>query len=781
MFIGSIGEKEYAFILESKQWGDDYITGAQFSEFRGNDVLLYPQVQVHHHEISFKNYLNIGTRVAKVYPYVYLENATQIGVNKVLQNPDPNSKRIPVITDMNVFINKIIELGLNPGITGIADLYDAKYFPSKDILTAMSSLIEKEEPFVLTESQEKKVQEIYSAVNSGNKIIHISGPAGSGKTAILLNLFVRLLKKAPETGYTPLFAPGGQNTSVYRTLYPQISDMFAFTFGMQKHLYRGSAAKTILLIDEGQSNQNGMIQNFVNSGAVVIFCYDENQIVNLDNSISELPILKTMPGYKNIKLTESVRFNGSQVYEINVNKCLNGDMNFIPDDKFYFKVATDMEDLRSEIKKIRDEHPDSTMALSGLLCDDAQQIEAASNGLFFLKWKKKNETEWIPYIMEKNYENKYDGKYWLGTWWLPGLDVDYNVVVVGGDAIMTNDGIVGDRNQSKLVEGIRSILNYINVPQVDRNRGVCSSINNFLQYCSMPGNEGYKDTFNSTVTTLIKNYYYIMLTRARKGNVLGEFGKVLINFKNKTVLSHILKAISDTLQLYFDFSGYSDMAIGIGLILGFEFLENFNYPLIASSITDFWRRWHISLSSWFRDYVYIPLGGNRKGKLRTYLNIFIVWLLTGFWHGANWNFIIWGLYFAIILIAEKVFLLKALSKTKVIAHIYSIFIIVIGFVIFNQTSLNELGEYLKNMFGFGGLSFTNLETNFYFKNYLAILIVSALLSTPILKIALSKIKNNIKYQKYVDIIEMVVCFALLIVCTSYIINQTYNPFLYFRF
>lgn len=279
----------------------------------------------------------------------------------------------------------------------------------------------------------------------------------------------------------------------------------------------------------------------------------------------------------------------------------------------------------------------------------------------------------------------------------------------------------------------------------------------------------------------IKRFIIGLSKKVILANVLGEFGKVLITLKNKTVLSHILKAISDTLQLYFDFSGYSDMAIGIGLILGFQFLENFNYPLIASSITDFWRRWHISLSSWFRDYVYIPLGGNRKGKLRTYLNIFIVWLLTGFWHGANWNFIIWGLYFAIILIAEKVFLLKALSKTKVIAHIYSIFIIVIGFVIFNQTSLNELGEYLKNMFGFGGLLFTNLETNFYFKNYLAILIVSALLSTPILKIALSKIKNNIKYQKYVDIIEMVVCFALLIVCTSYIINQTYNPFLYFRF
>lgn len=279
----------------------------------------------------------------------------------------------------------------------------------------------------------------------------------------------------------------------------------------------------------------------------------------------------------------------------------------------------------------------------------------------------------------------------------------------------------------------------------------------------------------------IKRFIIGLSKKVILANVLGGFSKELLSLKNKTVLSHLLVSVSDTLQLYFDFSGYSDMAIGIGLILGFEFLENFNYPLIARSITDFWRRWHISLSTWFRDYLYIPLGGNRKGKYRTYLNIFIVWMLTGFWHGANWNFIIWGLYFAVILILEKMFLLKILSKSKVLSHIYSIVLIVIGFVIFNQTSLTNLGLFLKNMLGFGGLPFLNLETIFYFKNYLVIIIISVFLATPVLKSLIEKLKMKEKYRDLYDIIEIVICFILLIVCTSYIINESYNPFLYFRF
>ena len=490
------------------------------SEFRGENLLLYPQVQVHKHEISLKNYLNIGSRISKVFPYVFLEHATEIGVNKVKENPDPNSRNIPIITNMNAFIDAIIDFNLQPGITGISDLYDAQFFPSRDIINAMSSLLETEEPFVLTESQEKKVQEIINAINNNNKIIHISGPAGSGKTAILVNLFIRLLKLAPETGNTPLFSPGGQNASVYQKLYSQISDMFSFTFGMQKHLHRASASKTILLIDEGQSNQNGMILEFVNAGATVVFCYDDNQIVNFNSCIKEIPFLKTMQGYKNIRLTECVRFNGSQIFEINVRRCLDGNYDFIPDDKYYFKVVNNMDDVRNEIQKIRFEHPESTLCLSGLLSNDSEEIQRTASDLFFTKWGKKKETEWMPYVLGNHYEEKFDGRYWLGTWWLPGLDVDYNVVIVGGDAIMTDAGLVADRLQTKLYSGMKSILDYINIPQVDKNRGVCSSMNNFLAYCDMPGNEGYLETFNASLNTLIRNYYYIMLTRARKGCIV---------------------------------------------------------------------------------------------------------------------------------------------------------------------------------------------------------------------------------------------------------------------
>ena len=182
-------------------------------------------------------------------------------------------------------------------------------------------------------------------------------------------------------------------------------------------------------------------------------------------------------------------------------------------------------------------------------------------------------------------------------------------------------------------------------------------------------------------------------------NVIGEMCTVLGAMTVKTVTSNLMQAIGFTLQIYFDFSGYSDMAIGLGLLFGFHIKENFNYPLIANSITDFWRRWHMSLSSFFRDYVYIPLGGNRKGLKRQILNIFIVWSLTGLWHGANWNFILWGIYFFVILVIEKVFLLKYL-KNGILSHLYTTLLVLISFVIFNLESINEIGIFIKSMFGF---------------------------------------------------------------------------------
>jgi len=275
----------------------------------------------------------------------------------------------------------------------------------------------------------------------------------------------------------------------------------------------------------------------------------------------------------------------------------------------------------------------------------------------------------------------------------------------------------------------------------------------------------------------IKRFIIGLSKKVLIANVLGEFSKLIIE---ETLLSSWLKPLSYTLQIYFDFSGYSDMAIGLGLIFGFTFLENFNYPFIAKSITDFWRRWHISLSSWFKDYVYIPLGGNKKGIIKHIRNILIVWLLTGFWHGASWNFIIWGLYFAIILIIEKYIIKKYLDKTKILKYIYTITIIIISFMIFSTEESGNIIINLKNMFYINKIPLINKEIIYYLKSYLLIFIIAIISSTPLFKIIINKIKNK-KVKRIINVLEPITYMLLLILCTAYLIDNSFNPFLYYRF
>ena len=263
-------------------------------------------------------------------------------------------------------------------------------------------------------------------------------------------------------------------------------------------------------------------------------------------------------------------------------------------------------------------------------------------------------------------------------------------------------------------------------------------------------------------------------------NTIGEMATILNQMVSKTVVSHILEAIGYTIQIYFDFSGYSDMAIGLGLMFGFHFKENFNYPLIAKSITDFWRRWHISLTSFFRDYIYIPLGGNRVSKAKWIRNILVVWALTGFWHGASWNFIIWGLYFFIFLILEKLFLHKLL-KNGLISHVYTLGIVLVSFVIFNMPDLKSIGIFLKNMTGFGNLSFINAETIYYLKNYLSLLVIAFISATPILKNLTNKIKEKWNIAFVIDTLQTISIFSLLIITTASLLSSSFNPFIYFRF
>lgn len=265
-------------------------------------------------------------------------------------------------------------------------------------------------------------------------------------------------------------------------------------------------------------------------------------------------------------------------------------------------------------------------------------------------------------------------------------------------------------------------------------------------------------------------------------NNLGMLVDIMTKSNEKSVLSYWMVVIFFSLQIYYDFSGYSDMAIGLGRMFGFDFLENFNYPFISKSIKEFWRRWHISLSSFFRDYVYIPLGGNRVSRGRWIFNLLIVWSLTGLWHGDSWNFILWGLYFAILLIIENLFFQNILSKLPaLIQHIYAKFFIIISFVIFNNENIKDLWSSLYNMFNFRGLDLYNDFSTYYLKSYTVLLIVSVIGATPILKNIIQKVNKNVTGQKVISTINLILNIVLLVVVTAYLIDGSFNPFLYFRF
>lgn len=249
---------------------------------------------------------------------------------------------------------------------------------------------------------------------------------------------------------------------------------------------------------------------------------------------------------------------------------------------------------------------------------------------------------------------------------------------------------------------------------------------------------------------------------------------------NIAVMTAWLGAFAYMFQIYFDFSGYSDMAIGLGKMFGFEFNMNFNYPYVAKSITEFWRRWHISLSSWFRDYVYIPLGGNRVSKIKHIRNLLIVWFLTGLWHGAAWNFVAWGLYYGVILIIEKYVLSPVLDRLPdVVRHIYSIVLVVIGWVLFFSSSFGQAADYIRVMFGAGAHGFADRESMYLLTSNLILWLILIFGSTPLVHFRYEHMLRTKKWNT--TIINSVVYAALFIVCIAYLVTETYNPFLYFRF
>ena len=258
-------------------------------------------------------------------------------------------------------------------------------------------------------------------------------------------------------------------------------------------------------------------------------------------------------------------------------------------------------------------------------------------------------------------------------------------------------------------------------------------------------------------------------------NQLGQLTEIFRTSGEKSILFYWMYAVAFMLHIYFDFSGYSDMAIGLGRLFGFHFIENFNYPYLSRSVTEFWRRWHMSLGSWFRDYVYIPMGGNRVSKQRWVFNILTVWMLTGLWHGASWNFVLWGLMFAALLLLEK--LVFPVGKMPIfLQHLYVLFVVMVSFVLFNASDLAQAGADIAGLFGIGGIPAVTAESIYYLRSYAGIFALSIVGATPAVKNLAGRIP-----EKYTAVLEPLMLMGLLLLCTGYLVDGSFNPFLYFRF
>ena len=509
-------------IVESKQWSDDYISQTRFSTYRREDRELHPQIQVERHALSFRDYLDIGSGY-HIVPAVFMRNASEGGLEDVKRrNPRGVNASIPVFNDMA----RVVELAAKNIETAspalIQELTDATLQPSKSIFDAMKAVVDHEEPFILTDEQKRAVVEIRESIREGKKIIRIVGPAGSGKTAILLNLYVGILACSHKTGYKPIFISGRQNTALYRATYPQAEGVFTYPCTLERTLTGNDARRYIILMDEAQHNDEGVVTSAVDRGATVVLCYDPSQVVSGNNPIDEFKRLEAKKDFKVITLQESVRYNGSQVAEKNIRACLEGRTDFAPDDRFEFNVYTEFADFERKIFSTIDTQPDSTLAV-------VSQLKFGSGEYgkrLFCEWSYRSECQWMPYVRDRNYLSKYGGKLWVGTWWLPGLDVDYVAVIVGKDLVVSNNGVAACLENNKLFKPAIALGQRLGVPanlMVNKPSGYgdkcdyVQSYKNTMAYLRRPEMQEEFLAFKEGMTEILRNNYYIMMTRGRKG------------------------------------------------------------------------------------------------------------------------------------------------------------------------------------------------------------------------------------------------------------------------
>ena len=526
--IGADGRKAVC-LVEAKQWDDDYIVKSKFSAYREPGVELHPQVQVSRHCLSFSHYLDIGPGFA-VHPFLYLPNATA-AVDRILtdSNPRPACASIPIAHSMDDLFRRIGGLICQGEESLIQELREGRFSPSRGVIDAMEAVVTQNESFLLTPEQQEAVDQVHAAIAAGKKIIRITGAAGAGKTAILLNLYVQALNDVKTTGIVPIFVTGAQNTAYYRSTYAQSANSFTYSFSLKRMVNRGNARQRVIFMDEAQHNQPGILTEMADLGATLVLCYDVAQVITPENPISELRQLESRQDFLTVELHGSIRFNGSQSAEKNIRTLLRGGTVFTPDPMYEFRVFHDFPAFQQNIFDTIARHPDRTLAVAGLLSSDAENYTREGNrsSRLFTKWGPKSECQWLPYVRGRDYLSQYGGNLWVGTWWMPGLDVDYMAVIVGGDAAITDEGLLAVPEKAKHYRMMVGVARQLGLPKellaYDSPRYGKAAVNyvrsaqNICAYVDQPGNEMAREQFIRKFSQYLRNNYYIMLSRGRRG------------------------------------------------------------------------------------------------------------------------------------------------------------------------------------------------------------------------------------------------------------------------
>mgnify|MGYP003298594487 CR=1 FL=1 len=517
-----VNHQKVAVLIEAKQWGDDYIEEHKFDTYRAENALLHPQVQISKHQLCFNDYLDIG-KDYKTTPCVFVKNATENGLCSLIKkNPSGSTKQIPLYNSLDKLIREKASNIVSGSSDIIMDFITAEHCPVIGIDDAMRDLTKKNAVFVLPENQEPVYDEIMDSISKGKRVIRINGDAGAGKTAVLLNLYAELRNREDEKVF-PIFVPGAQNTAYYRNKYPEMAFCFTYSYSVSKMIAQNKGKKIIVLMDEAQHNEPGVITEIINMGAILVICYDAKQTLSTENSISELRALENKNFFKALEIKGSVRFNGSLVAEGNIRKFLCGRTDFKHDDKFEFMTFRKIDDFQNKMYRIIQENPNDRVAILGLMCQDAQDYTYPKHpkSKLITKWDKdgdkRAETCYIEYVDRKTYLNENKGLLRVGTWWAPGLDFDYVGIIIGRDGKITTNGFEGVPEQSKHYKMIIDIAKYMNFPKElfdGRNYIVVRKV---MEYVKKQENETIRTEFQNLFTAYLRHMYYITMTRGKKG------------------------------------------------------------------------------------------------------------------------------------------------------------------------------------------------------------------------------------------------------------------------